>query len=716
MSKATLQPGTRFRTWYKRQSRVGRISIVLTAAVVFMLLIGRVWHLAELIFIGPIILCALVLSPLLIILLYRWVTQRLLWKVRNRLIVTYALMSLAPLVLCLTLFAIASYIFGGQFATNSTLTALDQASTEVSDETVSAVLVSLASNGRTLVPQHTSRLGTVLPISLAVVKSGVFRPLTGYSPETAPNPFIDQPVPGWLFSGFRGLVKFNDQLYLVAYTKLSQGGHEVNVLGSQPFNADALGNIAEDFGRVILLPGLMGKRDNNGPVNFNVKDTDDDGSKSPIDINITNGKDSNNIVIGDKKALRKLEQGNGEGHFKTIDAGSLPPRTHFFDIPVVFSAPTSVLSWSDGHDLHGIIAVFSRPSTLYTRLFASTNGLGRVVRIILIVIALFFALLELFALLMAAGLSRTITHSVRELYLGTREIDRGNFAHRIVIKRKDQLGALARSFNVMTASIVDLMVQQREKERLLSELSIAREVQTNLFPHSPVSLPGFEIHAVCQPARTVSGDYFDFIIGRHGNDLCLALGDISGKGISAALLMASLHSAVRAFGISNSSDGQNNGASNPSPALLLELLNKHIYGSTPPEKYATLFLAYYDAATRKLVYSNGGHLAPMILSCDGLVKHLDRGGPPVGLFNGLKYEEDTIELQSGDLLLAFSDGLTEPEQNDEQFGEDRLLSYIRQHCTEPLPTLASDTLLRLQEWIGNHEQPDDMTLLLARQL
>jgi sigma-B regulation protein RsbU (phosphoserine phosphatase) len=715
MSTATLQPATGFRAWHKRLSRIGRISFSLTALIVGMVLISTLSHTLELIFLGPIILCFLVLSPLLIILLYRWITQSLLWKVRNRLIVTYALMSLAPVVLCLTLFAIASYIFGGQFATNSTLTQLDQASTEVSDETVSATLVSLASNGRTLAPPHTSRLGTVLPISLAIVKSDQFRPLTGYSPETAPDPFIGQPVPSWLFSGFRGLVLFNDHLYLVAYTKLSQGGQTVTVLGSQPFNTEALNNIAEDLGRVILLPNFTGKANHKGGVNFNVKDDDDDSGKGPIDINVTNGKDNDNIVIGDKEALNKLVQNSGEEHFKTIDSGTLPPKARFFDIPVVFSAPTSILSWTTGSDLRGIVTVFSRPSVLYTRLFASTNGLGTIVRIILVSIAFFFALLELFALLMAAGLSRTITRSVGELYRGTREIDRGNFDHRILIKRKDQLGALARSFNGMTASIVDLMAQQREKERLLSELSIAREVQANLFPHSPVSLPGFEIHAVCQPARTVSGDYFDFIIGRHGNDLCLALGDISGKGISAALLMASLHSAVRAFGLSTS-DGRPGDTGLPSPATLLELLNKHIFASTPPEKYATLFLAYYDGVTRKLTYSNAGHLAPMILSYDGTVKHLDRGGAPVGLFNGLKYEEDTIELQSGDLLLAFSDGLTEPEQNDEQFGEDRLLSYIRQHCTEPLPVLASDTLRRLQEWIGNHEQPDDMTLLLARQL
>lgn len=676
MSAAPLQLGTRFRSWFNRQSRIGRLSFVLTTLIVCMVLLTRLSHTTELILIGPIILCIVVLSPLLIILFYRWLTQRFLWRVRNRLILTYALMSLAPVILCLTLFAIASYIFGGQFATNSALTQLDQASVSVSDETVSATLVSLASNGHTLATQHSARVGTVLPISLAAVKSGKFHPLTESAPDEAADPFINQPVPEWLFSGFRGLVLFKDQLYLVAYTKLSQGGKTITVLGSQPFNNDALGNIAEDLGHVILMPGFS----------LAVNSKDDDSSKDKQDHN-----------------------------FPKLDAGTLPPRAHLLDPPVVFSAPTSVLSWQTGKDFHGIVTVFSRPSILYTRLFASTNGLGKVVRIILIVIAFFFALLELFALLMAAGLSRTITRSVAELYRGTREIDAGHLDHRIVIKRKDQLGALATSFNGMTASIVDLLAQQREKERLLSELSIAREVQANLFPQSPVALPGFEIHAVCQPARTVSGDYFDFIIGRHGNELCLALGDISGKGISAALLMASLHSAVRAFGLSTS-DGRPGDSGLPSPATLLELLNKHIFASTPPEKYATLFLAYYDAATRRLTYSNGGHLAPMILSADGTVKHLDCGGPPVGLFNGLKYCEDSIELQSGDLLMAFSDGLTEPEHNEEQFGEDRLFDYIREHNAEPLPTLATNTLHRLQEWIGNHEQPDDMTLLLARQL
>ena len=689
------QTATGFRAWYKRQSRIGRISFVLTCIVLLMLAIGRLSHTADVTLAIPvIILCCLVLFPLLIVLLYRWVTRRLLWKVRNRLIVTYALMSLAPVVLCLMLFFIASYVFAGQYATNSALTLLDQASSALRDETAGLALLSTAKAPRGKQPAEPISIGS-MPISLAVLKGGTFQAPT---PESAPgNPFFGQPLPSWLQNGFHGVVALNGKLYLCSYIVIPEAGHEMSVLGTRRLDPSTLKESASKLGRILVLPGLGGR-----------------GRGAKGNVNIEDDGDDTNITIGPKSDLEKFDEADKE-HFTTIDSGALPPRTHFLDPPVVFSAPMNVTSWQTGDRVQSIVAVFSRPSILYGLLFSTTNGLGTVIRIVLLSIALFFALLEMFALLMAAGLSRTITRSVAELYRGTREIDSGNFEHRIVIKRRDQLGALANSFNGMTASIIDLMAQQREKERLLSELSIAREVQANLFPHSPVALPGFEIHAVCQPARTVSGDYFDFIFGRHGNDVYLALGDISGKGISAALLMASLHSAVRAFGLS-STNGTTAEFARPSPATLLELLNKHIFASTPPEKYATLFLAYYDTATRKLTYSNGGHLAPMILSGDGTVKHLDCGGPPVGMFNGTKYCEDSVELYPGDLLMAFSDGLTEPEHDEEQFGEERLFDYIRQHRGESLPTLATNTLHCLQEWIGNHEQPDDMTLLLARQL
>jgi len=366
-----------------------------------------------------------------------------------------------------------------------------------------------------------------------------------------------------------------------------------------------------------------------------------------------------------------------------------------------------------------MIAVISRPSYLYSLLFASSVKVGKVVWAMLIGIALFFALMELFALAMATSLSLTITRSVAELYKGTKAIDAGHLEHRIPVKRKDQLAALAASFNRMAASVSELLVQQREKERLLSELAIAQEVQSTLFPRSPAFMGSLEVHGTCLPARTVGGDYFDFIFGygpglgadgKSAGHVTLALGDISGKGISAALLMSALHSADRAFSAAVNEEG-----APVSPALLLKLLNAHLYRSTQSARYATLFLATYDPATKRLTYSNGGHLPPLVISKDGRVQRLEVGGAVVGLLDGLEYEEATVQLEPGDLLVAYTDGLTEPEKNGEDFGEERLMEFVRARRDEPLTVLATNTLQVVKAWIGDQEQPDDMTVVLARQ-
>ena len=202
------------------------------------------------------------------------------------------------------------------------------------------------------------------------------------------------------------------------------------------------------------------------------------------------------------------------------------------------------------------------------------------------------------------------------------------------------------------------------------------------------------------------------------------MGDISGKGISAALLMASLHSAVRAYRFAGEDSFSDNGGTNrsfqggatfSSPGKVLSLLNRHLYRSTQPEKYATLFLAHYDAISRKLVYSNGGQLPPFVLCANGTVRRLDQGGSVVGLLDGLVYEEGTVTLDPGDILIAYSDGVTEPENEFGEFGEERLIDMVKRHRHLPLAAISQQVLQSLRAWIGEQEQPDDITLVLARQ-
>ena len=392
---------------------------------------------------------------------------------------------------------------------------------------------------------------------------------------------------------------------------------------------------------------------------------------------------------------------------------------------------------------------YSRPSVLYSQLFGSSLGgiVTSYIRYGLVGLCILFALIEALALWAARRLSRNITTSVEELYAATQRVDHGDFVHRIAAAasgKRDQLGELARSFNRMTGSLERLLVEQQEKERMQSELTIAQEVQANLFPHQVHDLPMLQLHGICRPARSVSGDYYDFLIFRHPDNpdgsrgaesgVGIALGDISGKGISAALLMATLHSAVRAYRLasedliysesaiaaltaSREDLAGDSGKLFESPGRILSLLNRHLYRSTQPEKYATLFLAHYDADTAQLTYSNAGHLPPFVLNRDGkVVRRLDRGGTVVGLMDGMRYEEDRFRMNSGDILVAYSDGITEPENDFGEFGEARLVEIVARYRDQPLTVISDQVMLALDTWIGAAEQPDDITLVLARQL
>jgi len=333
------------------------------------------------------------------------------------------------------------------------------------------------------------------------------------------------------------------------------------------------------------------------------------------------------------------------------------------------------------------------------------------------------------ALFIGYRLTGTMTRSVANLYTATQHINRGDLSYRIEVRERDQLAALQTSFNSMAASLEKLLVEQREKQRLENEITIAQEVQAQLFPRRASQLESLEVHGFCKPARTVSGDYYDFL-PITASKLGLAVGDISGKGISAALLMATIHSAVRAYmleGVPSPNApvlvGGGNGStlgnghfhgSEISPAALMYMLNRQLYSTTPMEKYATLFLALYDGSARCLTYSNAGHLPPMLLGEDGSVRRLETGGTVVGLFDDVRYEESTVSLGAGEIFLAYSDGVTEPENDYGEFGEDRLIDLVRSNRHLPLERISELVTNAVYEWIGANEQPDDVTLVLAR--
>jgi sigma-B regulation protein RsbU (phosphoserine phosphatase) len=239
---------------------------------------------------------------------------------------------------------------------------------------------------------------------------------------------------------------------------------------------------------------------------------------------------------------------------------------------------------------------------------------------------------------------------------------------------------------------------------LENELSIAREVQEQLFPRSLPSVPGLELAAICRPARTVSGDYYDFI-SLSPSRLAIALADISGKGISAALLMASLQAALRS---------QAEIAGHSEPAELVARLNAGMFKNTSDDRYATFFYGVYDAEAKTLTYTNAGHLAPFFVS-NGSLKRLEEGGTVVGLFEEYAYEQRTLKVEPGSVLVAFSDGLTEPENAyGEEYGMVRLQDEILRQRNTPAQRIAEDLIAASEQWAGSAEQADDMTVVVAR--
>jgi sigma-B regulation protein RsbU (phosphoserine phosphatase) len=367
---------------------------------------------------------------------------------------------------------------------------------------------------------------------------------------------------------------------------------------------------------------------------------------------------------------------------------------------------------------------------LYATLFSALGEKAGIFRDGLIIIAIVFGVIEFIALFIGVRLTRSMTKSVAELYTATQYVNQGELKHQIKVRSNDQMAALEQSFNSMTLSLSRLIAEQKEKQRMESELAIAHEVQTLLFPADLSAVRALEVHGVCKPARTVSGDYYDFI-PLSDNRLVVAVGDISGKGISAALLMATVHAFVRAYSLEpertlasvalGAGAGEGGVVTLPgdsdgelSPATLMSTLNYQLYRSTPPEKYATMFLACYDAGPRALTYSNGGHLPPLILGSDGEIRRLEACGTVVGLFDGMSYDECSVGMKPGDIFVAYSDGITEPENEFGEFGEERLISLIQQYRDQPLTRISEMVTTAVSDWIAGGEQPDDVTLVLAR--
>jgi sigma-B regulation protein RsbU (phosphoserine phosphatase) len=268
-----------------------------------------------------------------------------------------------------------------------------------------------------------------------------------------------------------------------------------------------------------------------------------------------------------------------------------------------------------------------------------------------------------------------------------------------------QTGLALENSRLMT-TVASEMAQRLKLNR---EIEIAREVQERLFPQMLVTMPGLDYLGACRPALGVGGDYYDFIALPNG-DLGVAIGDVSGKGIAAALLMASLQASLRGQTIQAGAD----------LAVVLTNVNRLIYEATPDNRYATFFYGQYHRGSCLFTYVNAGHNPPVILrrqSGGTVAIRLETGGPVVGLFSNAQYQQATVPFEPGDVFVGFTDGISEAmNRQDEEWGEENLIPAIMECADKPAVEIIPALMQAADQFADGAPQHDDMTVVVVKVL
>ena len=596
-----------------------------------------------------------------------WWRNRLLWSLRNRLIVAYLFIGIVPILLLLTLAVLASQVLYSQLGGYLLYEDIRSRLGRMADSAAS-----IASAEKSLPGSLNDKV--VEEALNAQIQMAYSKELPGLKVEFHADPKRLTRIAGPSAKEFTGILQSAGQTHLIAMREVDSPRGKNIVELSLRVTPEFLETIAPDLGP-IQVTGLQR--------------ADGEDSLNAIQLGNIRYKFLNRI------ATRKR---------------ALQPAGYWYD-PVIEGFSKLDATYIDVGEKAGekqpVFASFSaRPSVLNTRIFSSLGEFSTSTVFGFELVALILLLIGIFGLITGFVLMRAITGAVAELYSATQFVQAGDLTHKVKIERRDQLGILGESFNLMTDSIRGLIEEQKQRQRLENEISIAREVQNQLFPQRVPSVPGVEIEAICKAARTVSGDYYDFI-QLSPTRIAIAIADISGKGISAALLMASLQAALRSQLLAPGSDSM-------STAELVSRLNVHLVRNTADDRFATFFVAVYDSTTRLLRYTNAGHL-PSFCICGDHAFYLDKGGMVLGVFEEYVYEEGVETVPPDSILVGYSDGLVEPENvYGEEFGIVRLRdAAIRLNGASP-SIIAQGMMQASEEWAGTPEQADDMTVIVAR--
>ncbi|MDT4969464.1 MAG: phosphoserine phosphatase RsbU/P [Acidobacteriota bacterium] len=700
---------------------------------------------------GPIVFCLVLLTSVYYgFKTLRWLKRKLLWRVRRRLVITYLFVGLTPIILLALLGLLLA--FGGSAQGIARIVTAQINATEKqtlsSVRTLSDSFSRLPANAddrsiQVWLDERMTLLRASLPGARAAIWRGAAGDDTGSVGQKGPAQFSSSVEDASTSAAGNDLTPFDASLPEWLLGRNEWSGLVFNAsedprehFGSPSIRALLRGNANNrPFTLLVAVPISRALvqlyRDTTGIYirPFFVK-----AATNERDYNVQIGRSSVNRQRRDTNNARSIAENEEEVEkmFRQDQFGE-PTGGSFY---VVVLPATS---WAGGETREHLTFLFDWSWALAAKQFWGGSEPGEIWRRALKYIAITFLLFELLALIAAVWMTRAVTGTVHKLYQALDFIKRGDFSHRVNVRSHDQLGELAAAFNDMSANIEVLLEERVERERLEREVEIAAEVQAQLFPRRVPVLLTAELSAECRAARGVAGDYYDYIEIAPGL-VAVALGDVSGKGVSASLVMSNLQASLRAqttitagrLSIAERATAASMDAGSDGGGKLLAYvvadaeidgtvarqvtnINRQLCQSTDANRFATLFVGIYEDRTRKLHYTNAGHNAPILVRADGKVERLTKGGMMVGAFEWAAYEEDAATFQSGDLLLVFSDGISEAESEaGEEYGEERLIALAVEQRRLSADELRGVIFDEIDKWSGTRERGDDQTVVIVK--
>jgi serine phosphatase RsbU (regulator of sigma subunit) len=571
----------------------------------------------------------------------RWLMRALFWRVGRRLFLSYLMIGTLPFFLFAILLLTFAYMVAGVMS--------------------HAAL-------------RNERQASLGQMESAALEYG----LTGKKPADAlpsleiydtPGPSGEK-LPVWLReTSFSGMARRNGDPLLVA-TRLfpKQGGPPRTVVFVQPIDRAWADQLQERAGMIIRI-GKESSSKKSGGVRVTSEGKDID-----LDDNGTDFEDlmvhsiGRKIIWGDIETLNDWETGNSD----------------------------------ENHQLFTLI--INPVSSLFQFYFGA--GSDRYVKILVnVALSLTFMLLCIYmiAALFASVLIFSISRAVNRIEKGTKAVERGDFSYRIGMKPHNQLGEMAQSFDRMTESIATLLTNVAEKERLQSEIAIAATIQRNLLPKEGPQFRGVSFAAHFEPTASIGGDYYD-VFNLDKSRLAVAIGDVSGHGLSTGLVMAMVKAAITTL-VEEGAD----------EVSLFERLNQLVYRSTERRAFMTLAFTIFDLERGTIRHTNAGHLYPYLLRAGQAPVSIELPSLPLGVRSEIRTRTQELDLEEGDTIVYLSDGIIEA-QNEQQdpFGFEHLETLLAKASDHSPGALRDAILEAVAAHSGNRPADDDRTVMVLR--